>query len=90
MLVADDYRSNINDVIAKKSSSIDRLYVFGGPAAVSDDVYRSIVNALAYWLCNEVEFEESLLVKDHGKMKHDETSAFDIARAEVSDRMQSV
>lgn len=46
VLVADANRVNIDDFIAKKSSSISRLYVFGGPAAVSDATYGSIQNAL--------------------------------------------
>lgn len=84
MLVADDYRSNINDVIAKKSSSIDRLYFFGGPAAVSDDVYRSMVNALAYWLCNEV------CVSQRFAFGLSQSTFFEIRRQKYRDSQESM
>lgn len=47
VLVSDAYRTNIDNIIAKKSASIDRLYVFGGSAAVSDSTYGAIKSALA-------------------------------------------
>ncbi|WP_158295168.1 cell wall-binding repeat-containing protein [Eggerthella lenta] len=46
ILVSDIYHVNIEAIVAKKSSSIERVHVFGGPAAVSDSTYSAIVAAL--------------------------------------------
>lgn len=46
VLVADDYRFNITGFIAPNKRAVDRVYVFGGPAAVSNATYNSIKAAL--------------------------------------------